>query len=244
MTLYLIGIGLSDEKDITMKGIEAVKKCNEIYLESYTSKLNAPIIKLEKLYGKKIISANRDLIEKKFHNILEKAKNEDIALLIIGDVFSATTHIDIMLEAKKNKTKIVIINNASVLNTVGITGLSLYKFGNITSIPFNNKDIKSPIKVFKKNYKNDQHTLFLLDLDPKNNKYLTINQAVDYLLKNKINKSMLAVGCTALGSLKPEIKAGKLKDLKTHKFNKFPQCLIIPAKNLHFMEEEALNLYK
>lgn len=35
--LYLIGLGLSDETDITVKGLEAVKKCARVYLEAYTS---------------------------------------------------------------------------------------------------------------------------------------------------------------------------------------------------------------
>jgi len=36
---YLIGIGLGDEKDITVRGLEAVRKCDKVFLESYTSKL-------------------------------------------------------------------------------------------------------------------------------------------------------------------------------------------------------------
>lgn len=35
--LYLIGLGLSDETDITVKGLETVKKCSRVYLEAYTS---------------------------------------------------------------------------------------------------------------------------------------------------------------------------------------------------------------
>ena len=34
---YIIGLGLCDEKDITLRGLEAVKKCTRIYLEAYTS---------------------------------------------------------------------------------------------------------------------------------------------------------------------------------------------------------------
>ena len=37
MVFYLIGLGLGDEKDITVKGLEAVQKCTRIYLEAYTS---------------------------------------------------------------------------------------------------------------------------------------------------------------------------------------------------------------
>lgn len=35
--LYLIGLGLGDPKDITVKGLEIVKKANQVYLEAYTS---------------------------------------------------------------------------------------------------------------------------------------------------------------------------------------------------------------
>ena len=36
---YLIGLGLGDEKDITIKGYEAIQRCTKVYLESYTSVL-------------------------------------------------------------------------------------------------------------------------------------------------------------------------------------------------------------
>lgn len=39
MPLYLIGLGLGDERDITLRGVEAIKKCSKIFLESYTSVL-------------------------------------------------------------------------------------------------------------------------------------------------------------------------------------------------------------
>lgn len=35
--LYLIGLGLADETDITVKGLAAVKSCSRVYLEAYTS---------------------------------------------------------------------------------------------------------------------------------------------------------------------------------------------------------------
>ena len=68
--LYMIGIGLSDEKDITVKGLEAVKSCEHIYLENYTNSLSVPVEKLEEFYGKKIILADRDLVEKSSDEIL------------------------------------------------------------------------------------------------------------------------------------------------------------------------------
>jgi len=35
--LYLIGLGLGDETDITVKGLAIVKKAARVYLEAYTS---------------------------------------------------------------------------------------------------------------------------------------------------------------------------------------------------------------
>lgn len=34
---YLIGLGLGDVKDITVKGLEVVKNAKRVYLEAYTS---------------------------------------------------------------------------------------------------------------------------------------------------------------------------------------------------------------
>lgn len=50
--LFVIGLGLGDEKDITVKGLEAVKSCNRIYLEAYTSIL---CVGKEKLVSRMII---------------------------------------------------------------------------------------------------------------------------------------------------------------------------------------------
>jgi hypothetical protein len=35
--LYLVGLGLADETDITVKGLSIVKKAERVYLEAYTS---------------------------------------------------------------------------------------------------------------------------------------------------------------------------------------------------------------
>ena len=37
--LYLVGLGLGDAKDITVKGLEVVRRCSRVYLEAYTSVL-------------------------------------------------------------------------------------------------------------------------------------------------------------------------------------------------------------
>jgi Tetrapyrrole (Corrin/Porphyrin) Methylases len=37
--LYLVGLGLADETDITLKGLQIVKQADRVYLEAYTSVL-------------------------------------------------------------------------------------------------------------------------------------------------------------------------------------------------------------
>jgi len=48
--LFIIGLGLCDEKDITVKGLEAVKSCERLYLEAYTSILMVNKEKLVKYF--------------------------------------------------------------------------------------------------------------------------------------------------------------------------------------------------
>jgi diphthine synthase len=215
MTLNLIGIGLGDEKDITLKGLELVKKSDFVYLESYTSKLNTDIKKLEKLYGKKIIMANRDIVEKQAETtILKNAKDKEVSFLVIGDVFGATTHIDLVMRAEQKGIKVNVIHNASIINVIGVTGLELYKFGKTTSIPFENKNVKSPVDIFRMNYDKGMHTLFLLDLRPDEDRYMTIAEASEYLIKSGIDDDLIAVACGGLGSEEAVINTAKLEDLK------------------------------
>ena len=238
MTLYIIGLGL-DLEDLSLKALERIKSSKEVYLESYTSILPEKE-ELEKIYKKKIILADRDLVESNFSEIIKKAKKENISILIPGDVFSATTHISMFHEAKKNKVDVEVINNASILTAVGITGLELYKFGRVASIPFNNNKVKTPVEILKDNWKLNLHTLFLLDLDNENRKYLTIKEAIGFLLKNKIKKETRAIGCARLGNKNYNIISGTLEKLKEKNYGKPPYCLIIPAKKLHFIEEEMI----
>lgn len=250
MALYMIGIGLNDAKDITLKGLEAVKKCDVVYLESYTSVLQCSKDELEKLYGKKIILATRDLVEKKAEQtILKDAKEKDAAFLVIGDVFGATTHTDLKLRALDAGIKVRVIHNASILAAVGITGLELYKFGKTTSIPFESKDVETPYNVLKANKEIGLHTLFLLDLKPQQKKFLTIKQAIGFLLKVEekkqkkvFTKDTVCIGCARLGSDKPTVKVGYAKELINKEFGNPPYCLIVPGE-LHFMEEEALERF-
>lgn len=264
--LYMIGIGLNDEKDITLRGLELVKKSKYVFLESYTSRLNCNIKKLEELYEKKIILADRNIVEKNSDEILNKAKDDDVAFLVIGDIFGATTHTDLMLRAKEKGIKVKFVHNASILNAIGVVGLELYKFGKTTSIVFEEENWlpETPYDVIKNNLKMNLHTLCLLDIKVKEEskenlknekkvyekeRYMTINEALKVLLKIEdkrkekiLSEDTMVVGCARIGNNNFKIKYGKIKDILKEDFGEPLHCLIIPAK-LHFVEEEALELY-
>ncbi len=240
MVLYLIGLGLGNEKDITLKGLEAVRKCEKVYLEKYTSRIvEHKKEELEKVYEKKIQEVDRSFVEGKVNEIVEEAKKKDVALLIGGSPFAATTHIEFLICGKKRKVQVKVIENASVITAIGITGLFIYKFGRITTIPRENKNVTSPFEVIQKNQQMGLHTLLLLDVDEKS--FMTAEEGVQYLIRQGLDPSSRVVGCAALGSDDPEIKVAEAKRIK---LNKVPQCLIIPARELHFKEQEGLEMYK
>jgi diphthine synthase len=238
--LYLIGVGLCNENSISLEGLEAVKKCKKVFLECYTSRLQCDVTALEEKFGKKIIRVNRNLIESELD--VKSAIEEDIAILIIGDVFSATTHFVLYEDCRSKGVDVKVINNASVLTAVGMTGLSLYNFGKVASIPFLNENVETPIRILKDNQSIKAHTLFLLDLNPLEDKYLSIKEAIEYLEKNNIDEKV--IGCSKLGCSDFVIKYGKMSDVKEEDFKGGPYCLIIPSDKLHFVEEDALEKWK
>ncbi len=244
--LNLIGIGLGNEKDLTLNALEAIKKSDIIYLENYTSLIGFDIKDLEKLIEKKINLVDRSFVEGEI--LIEEAKDKDVSILIKGDVFSATTHGSLLLNARENKIKVKIFHNSSILTAIGDTGLSLYKFGKTVSIPFDNKNVNSSYDVFLDN--KNMHTLFLLDLKPSENKFMNFKDGLNYLLEKskirndgKFNLNSKCIVCCAIGTNKEAIRYGFVKDLIKLNLDVYPQCFIVPG-DLHFMEEEILELYK
>ncbi|QRV84158.1 tetrapyrrole (Corrin/Porphyrin) methylases [Ceratobasidium sp. AG-Ba] len=147
-------------------GLEAVKKCARIYLEAYTSILLVDKEKLEEFYGKPIITAYRETVETESDEILRNAREEDVALLVVGDPFGATTHTDMLIRARELSIPTTVIHNASIMNAVGACGLQLYNFGQAVSLPFYTDSWKpdSWYDRVVENVEKGMHTLVLLDI--------------------------------------------------------------------------------
>jgi len=129
MVLYIIGLGLGTEKDITLRGLDAVKSSERLYLENYTSILCVSKEKLEELYGKPVEIAGRDMVESESDRILKGADEGNVSMLVVGDPVCATTHTDLMIRARELGIKVELIHNASVMGAAGCCGLHLYQFG-------------------------------------------------------------------------------------------------------------------
>lgn len=248
-SLTFIGLGLYDEKDITLKGLEEIKNCDKVYVEFYTAKLvGTDINKIEKTIGKPIEVLSREETEKG-DKILERALKEKVVFLTCGDPMTATTHIDLRLRAIDMGIKTRAVHGNSIITAVpSLLGLQNYKFGRTTTLVFPEKDYfpKSPYNVIKDNKAMGLHTLVLLDIQAENNRYMTANEGMKLLLemekelKERVftENSIVCVVARA-GSPNPTVMANKVGFLMDKDFGPPLHTLVVPG-NLHFMEVKAL----
>ncbi|KAK9826065.1 hypothetical protein WJX74_009687 [Apatococcus lobatus] len=263
MVLYFVGLGLADEKDITVRGLEAVRKCSRVYLEAYTSILLVPKEQLEAFYGRNIIVADRDMVETAADDILADADHQDVAFLVVGDPFGATTHTDLQLRAHALGIHTKVIHNASIMNAVGCCGLQLYRFGEAVSIVFFTDDWR-PDSFYDRILANRQqglHTLCLLDIKVKEPsleslargkpvfqppRYMTVNLACEQLLEIEERRQQhaygpdtLCVGLSRVGADSQQMQAGPMQDLVHAELGNPLHSLVIVGR-MHPIEEEML----
>jgi len=226
--LYIIGLGLN-VGGISQEGLEAVKKCKRVYLENYTVEFPYSNGELrEKLGVNKLILADREFIESE--KIVDEAQKLDVALLVYGSPLTATTHISLIKEAKRMEVKCKVIYSGSIFDAVAETGLQLYKFGRIASMPEFEAD--SFIEIVKENQKIGAHSLILIDIG------LEFGNALERLgfVKGKL------VVCQRLGTKDKKIFYKTREELKEFDGIKAPFCFVVPGK-LHFLEEEILRTH-
>jgi diphthine synthase len=247
--LVFVGLGLHDEKGVSLNGIEEIKTADRIFLELYTNLLPYfSIERFEAIVGKKVQMLQRyNLEEKNGALILDATENGKTVFLVPGDPLIATTHVTLRIEAEKRGVKTRIVHGASIISAViGLSGLHNYKFGKTVTVPFPENFSETPYNVIAQNKKFGLHTLCLLDLKVDEKRFLNINKALTFLseIEQKRNKGIItpktiAVGVARAGSNNPTVKADYLEKLSKHDFGDPPQSLVFPGE-LHFMEAEAL----
>lgn len=241
--LCLIGLGLYDEKDMTLRGLETAKSCDYLYVELYTSGWSG-LENLKVRLDKEITEVKRSDLEENQKKILEEAKSKNVGILIPGDPLVATTHIDLLIQARKNGIKTKVVHAPSIYSALGETGLFIYKFGKTTTIPFQQEgyEPESPYDTIKENRERELHTLCLLDI-LRTDKLMTPKEGLEYLLKieskrkenviDKRDKVMIFVvrerGVVTYDTVENVMK----REFQT------PAVIIIPS-SLHSIEKEAL----
>jgi diphthine synthase len=338
MVLYFIGLGLGDEKDITVKGLEIVRyvslssaphgivggkkmngrsllfllllsfsrscliflcstppttpfvsysttkplhthkhhferthtisnsKCKRVFLEAYTAILGVDREKLQAFYECEVLEADRDLVEQGAEQILRDAATEDIAFLVVGDPFGATTHTDLYVRARDLGIPCQVVHNASIMNAVGACGLQLYNYGQCVSICFFNGAYR-PDSFYEKiavNAAAGLHTLCLLDIKVKEQndenlakgikvfeppRYMSVTCCVEQLLEVEAARGEKAYtpespafGMARVGQSDQIIISGSLAELAKQEFGPPLHSLVVCGK-MHFIEEEMFEFW-
>ncbi len=243
--LYLVGMGVGDEKDISLRGIEVCKKADIVFMEIYTSPININISNLEKLIENKVISLTREDVEDK-NIVVKEAEKKKVVLLVPGDPLFATTHKELIKDCKQRNIEVQVIHASSILTAVGECGLSLYKFGRVVSLPEIQENYfpMSPYEHTVKNKETGLHTLILLDIG------MNANRALEILLEMEKRKceglfmpNTKIVVVARAGRDDVFIAYGSIEKLLKMDFGSLPHCLVLPA-GLEFHEEEYLRMFE
>ena len=238
--LTLIGLGLNDEKDLTLRGIEAAKNAGKAYIELYTGKWHGSLDDLKKIIGKDVIQLQRSDLEENSGKILDEAREKNIIIFVQGDPLVITTHNSLIAEARKMKIQTKIIHNASIVSAIAETGLHIQKFGPSVTISFPEKTKgKLPESVYNtilENKKRGLHTLCMLDL--VDGEVMNTKDALKIL--NELDKKKIVSNVIVASRLggNSKIIHGELVQLSNTEFEE-PSVIIIVG-NLHFTEKELL----
>ncbi len=191
--LVFIGLGLFDENDISLRGLEETRNADSIFIESYTNLMaGLKVENLERLVNGDVVALNRQSLEEQCgEQIISAAERGKTVLLVPGDPMIATTHVDLRIRAEKKGIKTRIVHGASIISAaIALSGLQNYKFGRSVTIPFSEGYYASetPYNVIKLNLARGLHTLCFLDLVMEKTQYMIINDAIKILLQVENSK--------------------------------------------------------
>lgn len=203
------------------------------------------------------------MVECDAERILERADVENVAFLVVGDPFGATTHADLYLRAVRRGIPVSVVHNASIMNAVGSCGLQLYNYGPAITIPFFTETWQ-PDSFYHKieaNYHRGLHTLCLLDIKVKEQseenllkgrriyepaRFMTAKQAISQLTavearlqKGICTPSTPAVAMMRVGGQTQKILFGTLAELLAVQDDIYGaplHSLILPARDVHEIE--------
>ena len=264
--LALIGIGPGKVSSMTLEAVELARHADVRLYEAYTALWSEESLKeLEQEIGS-IQRIMRPTIEQP-EDLLEMAKNQFVAVLVVGDPMQATTHIDLQLRAENAGISVHVVHGISITTLVpGATGVSNYKFGRSTTLTYSYGDwiATSPLEVMLQNYSQQLHSLVLFDLDPSgagtgDQQPMQASDAAESIAKMvaKYDEMELTDGqremlgdieefevvlCSDLGTDEQRLQTTTIGNLGTKSSGRL-NCMVLLA-NLSEIEREAVNRWK
>ena len=265
--LTFVGLGLYDERSITIEGRDALRAADRVFAEFYTGTLvGTTIPDLEAFHDVEIRVRDRTGTERDPDPILDAARERETAFLVAGDPMISTTHVDLRLRATERGIDTRVVHGTTAQTAASsLTGLQNYRFGKATTLPFaygSGGVPDSVLTTIAENRDRGLHTLCYLDIEAERDRYMTADDAARRLAEafeafettdgtgDDRNENAtetdadagggtLAVGIARAGSPEPFVRADRLSVLGSVDFGGPLHLLVIPGE-LHHLEAEAL----
>jgi diphthine synthase len=250
--LSFIGLGLYDERSITVEGRETLRSADRAFAEFYTSRLvGASVADLEAAHDVDIEVRDRAGVEQHPEPILDAAEDEHVAFLTAGDTMISTTHVDLRLRARERGIETEVVHGVTAQSAASsLTGLQNYRFGKATTLPFpyahGGDDVpQSVVDTIEANRERGLHTVVYLDIkvdgprapDGDHEEYMTADTAAGLLAEGW--QDTLGVVVARAGSPDAVVAGDRLSALAQQDFGDPLHLLVIPG-DLHHVECDAL----
>ncbi|QLG48953.1 diphthine synthase [Natrinema halophilum] len=259
--LTFIGLGLYNERSITVEGRDALRAADRAYAEFYTSELiGTTIDDLESYHDTDIEVRDRAGVEQHPDDVLAAAESEDVAFLTAGDTMISTTHVDLRLRAHDRGIETRVIHGVTAQTaTSSLTGLQNYRFGKSTTLPFpyaHGADglPASVTETIDDNRSDGLHTVVYLDIKvgrgsagsqkashsddtADRDEFMTADVGAELLAAEY--PDLVGVVVARAGSPGPLVEAGTMTELATREFGDPLHLLVIPGE-CHHLEADAL----
>jgi diphthine synthase len=251
--LTFVGLGLYDERSITVEGRDVLREADRVFAERYTSRLvGATIDDVEDYHGIDVELRDRAGVEQDPEPILEAAETGQVAFLTAGDTMISTTHVDLRLRAHDRGIDTRIVHGTTAQTAASsLTGLQNYRFGKATTLPFEYAHgadgvPESVLETIDANTDRGLHTTVYLDIkvdgpdrptDAPADTYMTATTAAEYLRDRYPDR--LGVVVARAGSPNPVVVADRLSALAERTYGDPLHLLVLPGE-LHPIEADAL----
>jgi len=245
--LTFVGLGLYDDRSITLQGRDALREADRVFAERYTSRLvGASFADVEAAHDIEIEIRPRAGVEQDPEPILDAAEDGDAVFCTAGDTMISTTHVDLRLRAHERGIDTRIVHGTTAAAAASsLTGLQNYRFGKATTLPFETSHggegvPQSVIETIEANRERGLHTLVFLDIKVGDDReeYMTGAAAAE-LLATDWEEDALGVIVARAGSPDPVVTAEALDTLADIDFGDPLHMLVIPGE-LHYIERDAL----